>query len=88
MPPENGNKENVENLSSSEKINGETPENKQTTNDSTLPEQATENQASFKAGEDLLNEKDKPKDVDNSLTIALKSSYIGAIIRLKCTIIL
>lgn len=78
LPPENGNKENVENLSSSEKINGETPENKRTTHDSTLPEQATENQASFKAGEDLLNEKDKPKDVDNSLTIALKSSYIGA----------
>lgn len=77
LPLENENKENMETLSSSEKIIGETPENR-TTYDSTLPEQATENQASFKAGEDLLDEKDKPKDVDSSLTIALKSSYIGA----------
>ena len=78
VPPENETKENMENLSSGEKINGDTPENKPTTNDSALPEQAIENQTSFKAGEDLLVEKDKPKDVDSSLTIALKSSYIGA----------
>ena len=75
--PENENKENMENVPSNEKINGETLENR-TTNDSTLPEQAIENRASFKAGGDLLDEKDKPKDDDSSLTIALKSSYIGA----------
>ena len=78
VPVENENKENRENLSSNEKINGETPDNNQTTNDSVLPEQGIENQASVKAGEGLLVEKDKPKDVDSSLTIALKSSYIGA----------
>ena len=78
VPPENENKENRENLSSGEKMNGDTPENKPTTNDSALPEQAIENRTSFKSGEDLLVEKDKPKDVDSSLTIALKSSYIGA----------
>lgn len=78
LPPENESKESRENLPSSEKINGETPENKRTPNDSALPEQAIENQASVKAGEGLLVEKDKPKDVDSSLTIALKSSYIGA----------
>ena len=77
LPLENENKENMENLTSSKKINDETPENR-TSNDSTLPEQAIKNEASFKAGEDLLDEKDKPKDVDSSLTIALKSSYIGA----------
>ena len=76
LPLKNENKENIEHLSSSEQ-NGETPENR-TTNDSDLPEQVTENQVSFKKGEDLLDEKDKPKDVDSSLTIALKSSYIGA----------
>lgn len=77
LPLENENLENMENVSSSEQINGETTENR-TSNDSTLPKQATEDQASFKAVEDLLDEKDKPKDVDSSLTIALKSSFIGA----------
>jgi len=77
LPLENENQENMENVCSSEQINGETAENR-TSNDSTLPKQATENQASFKAVEDLLDEKDKPKDVDSSLTIALKSSFIGA----------
>lgn len=77
LPLENENQENKENVCSSEQINGETAENR-TSNDSTLPKQATENQASFKAVEDLLDEKDKPKDVDSSLTIALKSSFIGA----------
>lgn len=77
LPLKNENEENVENLSSSDKINGETPENR-SSNDSTLSEQAIKNEATVKAGEDLLGEKDKPKDVDSSLTIALKSSYIGA----------
>lgn len=77
LPLENENKANMENVCSNEQINDETAENR-TSNDSTLPKQATENQASFKAVEDLLDEKDKPKDVDSSLTIALKSSFIGA----------
>lgn len=77
LPPQNENKENATELSSSENKNGESPENR-TTNDSTLPEKVTENHASSKEGKDLLEEKDKPKDVDSSLTIAVKSSYIGA----------
>lgn len=46
-----------------------------TENDSS---QQVENTAKSKVGEDLLSDKDKPKDVDNFLTIAVKSSYIGA----------
>lgn len=68
---ENANKGNAEELSSSENSNGENLEDR-TTNVSTPPEQATENHT------DLLDEKDKPKDIDSSLTIAVKSSYIGA----------
>lgn len=32
----------------------------------------------FRSGQDLLDDKEKAKDVDSSLTIAVKSSYIGA----------
>lgn len=39
---------------------------------------AAENCAKSSEGQDLLNEKDKPRDVDNGLSIAVKSSYIGA----------
>ena len=74
---EDENKETPEELPSSENKNGESPEN-QIANDSTPPEQLIENHASSKEGKDLLDEKDKPKDVDSSLTIAVKSSYIGA----------
>lgn len=76
-PIESESKETPEELPSSENKNGESPENR-TENDSTPPEQAIENHASSKEGKDLLEEKDKPKDVDSSLTIAVKSSYIGA----------
>ena len=76
-PPESENKENAEEVSSGENKNGENDENR-TTNDSLLSDQVNENLASSKEGKDLLDEKHKPKDVDSSLTIAVKSSYIGA----------
>ena len=39
---------------------------------------SNENCAKSSEGQDLLNEKDKPRDVDNCLSIAVKSSFIGA----------
>ena len=43
----------------------------------------TDNSADSNEGQDLLDEKDKPKDVDSSLTIAVKSSYIGGAIEVS-----
>lgn len=43
-----------------------------------LAQTSNENCAKSSEGQDLLNEKDKPRDVDNCLSIAVKSSYIGA----------
>ncbi|XP_068720916.1 lipopolysaccharide-responsive and beige-like anchor protein [Montipora capricornis] len=40
----------------------------------------TEVNANSRLDQDLLNETEKPRDVDSSLTIAVKSSYIGAAI--------
>lgn len=42
------------------------------------PETATQKNTNSSEGQDLFYEKDKAKDVDNSLTIAVRSSYIGA----------
>ena len=42
------------------------------------PETATQKNTNSSEGQNLFYEKDKAKDVDNSLTIAVKSSYIGA----------
>ena len=42
------------------------------------PETAIEKNTNSSEGQNLFYEKDKAKDVDNSLTIAVKSSYIGA----------
>lgn len=41
------------------------------------PETATQKNTNSSEGQNLFYEKDKAKDVDNSLTIAVKSSYIG-----------
>ena len=42
------------------------------------PETAIQKNINSSEGQNLFYEKDKAKDVDNSLTIAVKSSYIGA----------
>ena len=42
------------------------------------PETATQKNTNSSEGQNLFYEKDKAKDIDNSLTIAVKSSYIGA----------
>ena len=49
-----------------------------TESDSAPPKLITENNTNSKEGQDLFYDRDKPKDVDSSLTIAVKSSYIGA----------
>ena len=49
-----------------------------TASDSAQPELLTETNTNSKVGQDLLDDKEKAKDVDSSLTIAVKSSYIGA----------
>ena len=48
-----------------------------TASESHQAEQLIDNSTNSNEGQDLLDEKDKPKDVDSSLTIAVKSSYIG-----------
>lgn len=69
--------ESTEILSGNESEKLKIPEIR-TESDSTQPEQLNENNTDSKAGQDLLDEKVKPKDVDSGLTIAMKSSYIGA----------
>lgn len=74
LPLGNENNESTEEVSTSKTTNDEKTEDR-TTNDS---EKETENSVNSTVRQDLLDVKDKPKDVDDSLTIAVKSSYIGA----------
>ena len=48
-----------------------------TASESNQAEKLTDSSMNSNEGKDLLDEKDKPKDVDSGLTIAVKSSYIG-----------
>ena len=73
-PLKNENIVSIEEVSVSEGNNDKKTENR-TLNDS---EKELENYVNSSGGQDLLNVKDEPRDVDNSLTIAVKSSYIGA----------
>nr|XP_058950691.1 neurobeachin-like [Pocillopora verrucosa] len=73
-PLKNENIVSIEEVSVSEENNDKKTENR-TLNDS---EKEPENYVNSSGGQDLLNVKDEPRDVDNSLTIAVKSSYIGA----------
>lgn len=54
-----------------------------TASESHQAEHLTDNSTNSNEGQDLLDEKDKPKDVDSSLTIAVKSSYIGGAIEVS-----